>query len=201
MNGSAHYTVLRRFGRSFIAAAIGAALVGCHEPDPRTVRGALDAAARALEERDGRALFRVIDQRARSAMASVVGDRREAAELIHADYPAPERTTALASLGDARDATDAADLFTRRCTEPCMAELASAVGAPVAERRHGASDVEVRTARGGRLHLHRGKNGWWGIVWNTAPLSDERTRAARELIQIQQNADVYRRRRALEGNP
>jgi hypothetical protein len=200
MNGSAHYIVLRRVCTSFVAAALGIGLGACHDPDPRTIRGALDAAARALEAHDGRALFRIIDQRSRSAMASIVGDRREAARLIHADYPAPERRAALTSLGDAHSASDAADLFTRRCAKPCMAALASAVGAPLSERRTGDQDVEVRTARGHRLYLHRGKDGWWGIVWNTEPLSEERTRAARELVQIQQNADVYRRRRKLEMN-
>lgn len=199
MNGSAHYIVLHQVCASFIVAAIGGVLPGCFEPDPRSVRGALAGAARALEVRDGRALFQIIDQRGRSAMGAVVKARREAARLIHADYPAPERDLALAALGDARTAADAADLFTRRCAEPCMSELAAAVGAPLSERPAGAREVEVRTTRGGRLRLHRGNDGWWGIVWNTQALSEERTRAARELIQIRHNAEVYRRRRTLEA--
>jgi hypothetical protein len=187
---------------SFIVAAIQLGLVACFSPDPRTIRGALDAAARALESRDGRALFRVIDQRTRSALASAVGDRLEAAALIRRDYPEPERSRALASLGDAAQVKDAAELFARRCSEPCMAELEAAVGAPVAEQPDARSgEVEVRTSRGGRLRLHRGKDGWWGIVWNTAAASAERTRAARELIQITHNAEVYRRRRALDRLP
>ena len=60
------------------------------------------------------------------------------------------------------------------------------------------SELEVITARGGRLRMHRGQDGNWGIVWNTDALARERTRAARELVQIEQNADIYRRRRALE---
>jgi hypothetical protein len=199
MNGSAHYIVLHQVCVSFIAAAIGALLTGCYEPDPRSVRGALAAAAHALEVRDGRELFRVVDQRGRSAMIAIVNARREAARLIRADYPEPERAAALSALGDARSAADAADLFTQRCAEPCMSELAAAVGAPVAESKLGEHDVDVRTTRGGRLRLHRGKDGWWGIVWNTKELSEERTRAARELIQIRHNAAVYRRRRALEA--
>jgi hypothetical protein len=188
---------------SFILAAIQLGLVACFGPDPRTVRGALAAAARALEARDGRALFKVIDQRSRSAMQSAVGDRLEAAALIRRDYPEPERAQALASLGDAALVKDAAELFARRCGEPCMAELEAEVGAPVAEPPESTrtQELEVRTTRGGRLRLHRGKDGWWGIVWNTSALYAERTRAARELIQIQHNAEVYRRRRALDMLP
>jgi hypothetical protein len=199
MNGSAHYIVLHQACVSFIAAAIGAFLTACYEPDPRSIRGALAASAHALEVRDGRKLFRVMDQRSRSAMIAIVNARREAARLIRTEYPDSERAAALAALGDARSATDAADLFTQRCVEPCMAELTAAVGAPVAEREVGESEVEVQTSRGGRLRLHRGKDGLWGIVWKTQALSEERTRAARELIQIRHNAAVYRRRRTLEA--
>jgi len=199
----AQYTRLHRVCTSFILAAIQLGLLACFEPDPRTVRGALAAAARALEERDSRALFRIIDQRTRSAMASVVGDRLEAAALIRRDYPEPERTQALASLGDAALVGDPAGLFARRCPEACMAELAAAVGAPAEEHPgpKGSQELEVRTTRGGRLRLHRGKDGWWGIVWNTAAYNAERTRAARELIQIAHNAEVYRRRHALDMLP
>src|SRR5262245_28459166 len=82
----------------FLVAVISPGLLACHEPDPRTVRGALAAAARALESREARAFFPIIDQRARSAMASVVKSRQKAAELIRRDYPEPERTRALAAL-------------------------------------------------------------------------------------------------------
>ena len=200
---AAQYTVLRLVCTSFILAAIQAVLVGCFDPDPRTVRGALGAAARALETRDGRALFRIIDQRTRSAMASVVGDRLEAAALIRRDYPEPERTRALASLGDAARVADAAALFASRCRQACMDALEAGVGAPTVERPHGrdAQELEVETSRGGRFVLRRGKDGWWGIVWNTAVYNAERTRAARELIQIEHNAEVYRRRRALDMLP
>ena len=199
MNGSPHYIVLRQVCCSFIVAAITTALSGCYNPDSRTIRGAMAAAARALEARDGRALFQIIDQRGRSAMASVVKARREAARLIRADYPSPEREEALAALGDARTAMDGPELFARRCGEPCMAALAEAVGTPVSERQVGGGEVEVRTARGGRLRLYRGKDGFWGIVWNTPALREENTRASRELIQIRHNAEVYRRRRTLEA--
>jgi hypothetical protein len=199
MNGQAHYIVLHLACVSFIGAAIGSGLTACYEPDPHSVRGALAASARALEVRDGRELYRIIDQRGRAAMIAIVHARREAARLIRSEYPDSERAAALTALGDARSAIDAADLFTQRCAEPCMSELAAAVGAPIAEHKVGGDEVEVQTTRGGRLRLHRGKDGWWGLVWNTQALSEERTRAARELIQIRHNATVYRRRRVLEA--
>jgi len=189
------YKRLASASASFIIAAI---LAGCGDPDPRTVRGALEMAANAVEARDARALFRVIDQRARQAMASIVADRRYAAELIERDYPVEERASALSGFGGAQRAVDAADLFAQRCATECLANFAQTLGAPTSQTQRGQGDLEVRTAPGGVLRLHLGQDGWWALVWNTEALSEERTRAARDRLQIEANAEVYRRRRALE---
>jgi len=185
----------RRLG--LVAVAISCVL-GCHDPDPRSVEGALDAAARALEARDGRALFRVVDQRARHALASIVKDRREAARVVRDTHPEPERARALAALGDAAEAADAPALFAARCDEPCMAALAAKIGAPT-ERTTEGDELVVRTSRGETLRLHHGSDGWWGIVWRTEALGAERDRAAQDLRQIRENAEIYRRRRVLEA--
>jgi hypothetical protein len=174
------------------------AAAGCHEPDPRTVEGAIDAVARAVELRDGRALYRVLDQRARHALISVVEDRQASAALIRADYPPELRGAALQELGDAVQVLDAAGLFAARCPEACLAELAQKVGAPVAEERAGRL-VHVRTARGTTLDMYAGDDAWYGLVWNTAELSHERNEAARQRVQIGKNAEIYRRRRQLEA--
>ena len=132
-------------------------------------------------------------------MASIVKSRRRAAELIRADYPEPERSRALAALGDAAGAKDGPDLFARRCNRACLAEFETGVGAPIGDIPEPApADIAIETTKGGRFTLHRGQDGAFGIVWNTSQLQEERTRAARELIQIQHNAEVYRKRRALE---
>jgi hypothetical protein len=199
MNSFAQYSRCKPARTTVIFAAIVgiSGLSACSGPDRHTVRGALDAAARAVEAGDSRALFWVIDQRGRSAMAAIVKSRRRAARAIRADYPPAEREAMLAPIADAADAADPEALFARRCAAACRAELATQLGAPVSEAQRD-GDVEVQTSRGGRLRLHRGEDGAWGIVWNTAALSDERLRAARELLQIEANAAVYRRRRALE---
>jgi hypothetical protein len=159
----------------------------------------LAAAARALESRDARAFFPIIDQRARAAMASIVKSRKRAAQLILADYPEPERTRALATLGDARGALDGPDLFKRRCGPGCLAQFEAAVGAPAGDVPDSPPDeIAIQTTTGGQLTLHRGNDQAFGIVWNTPALQEERTRAARELVQIRHNAEVYRKRRALE---
>lgn len=132
-------------------------------------------------------------------MASIVKSRRRAADLVRADYPEPERTRALAALGDAATAADGPDLFARRCTRACLAEFETGVGAPIGDIPEPApADIAIETTKGGHFTLHRGEDGAFGIVWNTSQLQAERTRAARELIQIQHNAEVYRKRRALE---
>ena len=174
------------------------ALACQHEPDPRSVRGALDAAATAVAARDGKRLFRIVDQRARHALESIVKDRHEAARLIRTDYPEAERAAALGALGDAASVTTSADLFALRCAQACMSELAQRIAAPVSEAQMGV-ELVVRTARGASLRLYHGDDRWWGLVWNTDALSHERDQAAQDLLQIRTNAEVYQKRRALEA--
>lgn len=173
-------------------------VVGCYDADPRSVEGALDAAARAIEAGDGERLFRVIDERSRHAMYAIVKARRAAAALIEADYPPEERAAALAALGDAATVKDGPALFARRCDRPCMDGFAAQLGAPTKRTQVG-DEVVVETTRGGTLHMYAGSDGWFGLVWRTEALAEERTRAARELTQIRDNAATYRRRRELEG--
>lgn len=169
-------------------------LEGC-SPDLRTVRGALAAASDALALDDPRSLFEVLDCRSRAALYSISRDRLSAAQLIQAEYAATDRAAALEELGDAARSRDAADLFSMRCPRACRARLAADLGAPLGQVVRG-DEVEVFTARGGRVRLHRCQNEW-GLAWNPARLSDESSRAARELAQIRRNATVYQRRRAL----
>ena len=186
--------MLRQVCFSFVVAVIAA---GCWDADPRSVRGALDLASRAVEAGDAHQLFKVVDERARHAMISIVQDRRAAAALVREAYPPAEQAAALRALGDAAEVADAAGLFARRCTAPCMAQIRSQLGAPVEQTPDG-DEVVVRTSRGGTLRMHAGSDTWWGLVWNTEALSRERDRAAQQLRQIESNAEVYRRRRALE---
>src|SRR5690606_42084184 len=54
-----------------------ASLAGCdNAPDPRELGGALAYVAWAVENDDPRALYQVVDPRARHAMISIVNDRR-----------------------------------------------------------------------------------------------------------------------------
>jgi hypothetical protein len=170
----------------------------CDSVQPRDVRGALAASADALEGRDPTAVFRCLDERARFAMEAIVNTRLAARKLIEADYPTAERARALAALGDAGEVATAVELFSRRCDAACLLAFADAVGAPVAQKMSG-DEVVVTTVRGATLHMHAGKDGGYGMVWKTKLLSDERSQAARELVQIRENAGLYRQRRKLEG--
>jgi hypothetical protein len=173
--------------------------IGCGgSDDAHTVRGALALAARAVETEDRAALYRVIDRRSRAALVSIVKDRAAAAKAIRADYPPNEQAGALKALGDAAAAPDAQALFALRCDARCVAELGANLGAPVSEVVAG-DELQVRTAAGRDVRLFRGRDQLWGLVWRTQELSEERLRAARERLQIEANAQVYRRRRALEA--
>jgi hypothetical protein len=126
------------------------------------------------------------------------GKRQASAELIRRDYPGELRGPALQELGDAAQAQDAAGLFATRCPEACMAELAQKLAAPEGQERVGKL-LRVRTIRGTTLDMYPGDDGWYGLVWNTEALSQERNEAARQRVQIVKNAEIYRRRRDLEA--
>jgi len=166
--------------------------------DPREIQGAIRYMAEALRADAPERLFRVIDARSRHAMASIVQDRRAAADVIRTQYPEPERASALARLGDAARAGDAAALFAARCDSACRTTLAAKLAAP--ERVDGDElDVVVHTVRGATLRFHRLAPGdWWGLVWHTQELDAERAHAAEERRTIEANAAVYERSRRLE---
>jgi hypothetical protein len=186
---------------ALLANLLGAT-IGCWAPDTREPRGALAVAAEAVESGQPRRLFRVIDQRSRHALAAIQQARAEAVRLIRSDYPTAAQAEALAALGDAALATDVPDLFVRRCPATCQAELGALLGAPVQERvveGEAGPELEIETATGSRVRLYRGKQGHYGIVFRRLELYEERDRAARELDQIRANAELYRKRKALEA--
>lgn len=168
-------------------------------PDPRELEGAIGYLAVALERDDSAMLFRAVDARARHAMISIVADRQRAAEVIRADYPDEEQERALTGLGDAATVQDAPALFALRCGATCRQELGQLLGAPSEQRQDGA-ELVVTTSRGGTLRFHKpdGADAWYGWVWETEALDAERDRANRDLRQIEENAETYRRRRELE---
>lgn len=169
-------------------------------PDPRTIEGVTAYAMQALEHGDAARLFRVVDARSRHAMISIVADRHAARDAIRARYPASEQASALALLGDAAEARDAADLFARRCLEPCLGAFQDALGAPTETHPDG-DELVVRTTRDAEVRLYRKRESdWWGLVWRTRELVAERDRANRDLAVILENAATYERRRALEAH-
>lgn len=178
----------------FIPLSLGLLLQACTgEPDPRTLPGMLEYAARAIERNDAPALFRVIDARSRHAMASIVADRRTAAELIRNHYPEDQRADALADLGSAANVADAAALFAERCTRDCMSDLASRIGAPLNQHQDG-DELVVETPRGGTLRVTGGGEDWYGIVWRYDELDAERQRANQDRLLVEANARTYQLR-------
>jgi len=160
--------------------------------------GALAYAARAIENEDSRKLYRVIDERARHALISIVADRRAAADLIRESYPPSERDRALAELGDAAQVEDGEGLFALRCDSECRSEVGARIGGVESSEEDG-EELVVHTSREEELRLYRrGEGHWWGIVWRTAALDRERSRANQDLHRIEDNAETYRRRAQLE---
>lgn len=173
-------------------------LGACYDPDPRTVEGAIEAAADAVERRDARALYRLIDVRSRHALEGIHDANSRARTLIERDYPDAQAAAALKRLGP--PAADAEALFAQRCDATCLADFAAKLGAP--ERIEAQGEVTVvTTVRGSRLHMYSVDGGWYGLLWRRQQLEAERDRASRDLKQIEENAAVYRRRGALSGDP
>ncbi len=172
--------------------------VGCG-PDPHTVEGGLAAAAAAVAARDHAALFRALDQRARDSLSSVYFARKAAAEEIRASYPVEAQPGALRDLGDALEADSDVALFAQRCADACLDGLANSLGAP---RSVAVDDriCTVTTVRGTQAQLYRADDGSYGVVWDSAALMRERTRAAAELDLIKKNGAQYRAQRKLNGS-
>ncbi len=167
-------------------------------------------AAAALQENDMERLFRVLDERSRHAMFSIVADRTEAARLIRADYPEDEQAAALAALGDGAQVETPAAYFALRCDAACLEDFRANIAAPVEETPGEVLDEEahpqaealdVTTARGAVSLYRSGTDHWWGLAWQRSALDAERNRASRDLRQIEQNAATYRRRTVLSGEP
>jgi len=153
--------------------------------------------AASIEADSPARLFRVIDARSRHAMISIVQDRLAAAQAIRDHYPQAEQERALAELGDAAQVADAAGLFASRCDAGCREGIRDRLAASDAVEGDDL-DVTVRTARGTTLHLHRLEaRDWWGLVWRTEALDQERARAAEERRTIEANAEVYARAEGL----
>ncbi|MET0341996.1 MAG: hypothetical protein ABW252_13405 [Polyangiales bacterium] len=179
------------------AALSAVAGAGCGG-DPTRIEGAVSRAASAVASHDHAELFSLIDERARFSLASVHHARRQAAGIIRAEYPAEGREAALAELGDAALAETAVDLFRRRCPAACVAALGAPLAAPRTVSEQGDVTI-VDTVRDTRITLHRGKDGRYGLVWQTDALIRERSRAAAELDLIQKNARAYQAQRALRS--
>ncbi len=166
-------------------------------PDAREVDGAIASVIAAAEKRDAPKLFNSLDQRARFAMSGLIKARQKAAEVIQVSYPKEAQAQAFASLGDAYRADSATSLFALRCNDACMDALAAKMASPK-EVVHEGDLARVVTVRGEQLELFRGNDGRYGLVWNTDSLKRESTRAYAELDLIEKNAELYKKKRALQ---
>ncbi|HEX5658406.1 MAG TPA: hypothetical protein VFX59_14485 [Polyangiales bacterium] len=145
---------------------------------------------------DHRALLQALDQRARDSLSSVYFARKAAAEEIRANYPPDAQAQALAELGDAVQADSDAALFALRCPDPCLDALAGSLGAPRSVRVNDRISL-ITTVRDTEAELYRADDGTYGLVWESAALMRERTRAAAELDLIKKNGAQYRMQRKL----
>jgi hypothetical protein len=176
--------------------ALAIVFVSACGPDPKTVEGALAAASAAVAARDHAALFQALDRRAHDSLSSVYFARKAAAEEIRAGYPPEAQPDALRELGDALQADSDVGLFALRCPDACLDAFAGSLGAP---RSLQVDDriTTVTTVRDTEAQLYRADDGSYGLVWESAALMRERTRAAAELDLIKKNAAQYRAQREL----
>lgn len=176
-------------------------LQACFSPDPNTVSGLIEAVAQAVEDQDVEQLFRCLDEKARHALWGIVRARQAAKHLIDTDYPEQDRQAALRALGEGAFAESGPALLARRCDQACLGAIGAQLGAPTQVTAVGAV-VRVTTTRGSVLELRPPQgNGHYGLIWQSEVLAAERDRAYRELKQIEDNAALYRRKRALSRRP
>jgi hypothetical protein len=182
-------------GSALLLAAVGAVTlrrcVGF--PPDTTPEGAYLRIAHALSRGDAHMVFPYLEDAAQHAAFTIRDYRKQARDLVAADFPEPERARLLAEYGPHADAPDGSDVFVSMAAAQgwlgrLRRDLSGVAGVEVEGER-----ATVVTARGTRYSFRKRHNGIWGLTLFTAELVAEAERAARDYDVVERAAEDYRR--------
>jgi len=143
--------------------------------DPKTPQGSYNLARAAQTARpvDPDALFALLDDDGRKALADVLEAGRAAQRAIQQRVAKPQRRDAYAESGLTRlvDATSDRDLYRRWAKSPDFVPPLAVTDEPQrVEGTPGAPDVTVVTATG-KIAMHRDSDGFWRIAGTRAAIA------------------------------
>lgn len=182
-------------GGSLVLAAAGAVTVYrfARFPPDTTPQGAYLRIAYALSRGDAHMVFPYLEDAAQHAAYTIRDYRKQARDLVAADFPEPERARLVAEYQAHADAPDGSDVFVAMAAEQGwlgrLRRDLSGVGKVEIEGER----ATVVTARGTRYSFRRRQNGIWGLTLFTAELVTEAEKAARDFDVVKKAAEDYRR--------
>lgn len=174
------------------AIAVAAAGAGCSRY-PATPEAAYTRFSEAVWARDGRALWKAVDQKTRWAWMTVQRCHRESYDVVLSTFPEGEdRQRALRRYRNGALSESAADLFAKEVVDgmPLLDPLA--VHRPRIEAR-GEGAAEVVLASGARVPLARGKDASWGMAGLLGDAKDREGRAIHDLEVARASGADYER--------
>lgn len=184
----------------WLAALASAAVAwGCGNaapPTARTLEGAFERVAAAIDAGDAKRLYWDLELETRWSLMTIHRSQRRIQALVAADYPSDERSRAVGRWRTGASAADPGVLFAELCAaRDCLAPLREKIGA-IARVERTADGGVVHTIPGGVYRFKKGQDGRFGLQGFRDELAVLEHDVSRDLAVIERAAAEYRRARA-----
>ena len=164
-------------------------------PTARTLEGAFERVAAAIDAGDAKRLYWDLELEARWSLMSIHRNQKQIRSLVDRDYPREERARAEGHWKVGADAKDPGELFAVLCARrDCLAPLRAKIGAVERIERTATGGV-VHTIPGGEYRFLKGKDGRFGLVGFGDELAALSREVSRDMRVILRTAEHYRRAR------
>jgi hypothetical protein len=162
-------------------------------PAESTPEGAYARIVLAISEGHPRDGFAYLETQAQWATFTIRDYRNEAAALIAAHFPEPERSRALSAYGGEAQKADGPDVWVALAEQHGFLSRLRRDLSGVLRVEVNGDRATVETARGTRYAFRRRENGLWGLTMFTGELLRDSEKAARDLGLVRKAAEDYAR--------
>lgn len=188
-----------RWLAALASAAVASGCADAPAPTARTVEGAFERVAAAIDAGDARRLYWDLELETRWSLMTIHRSQRRIRGLVETDYPAEERSRAVGRWRTGADAADPGALFAELCAaRDCLRPLREKIGA-IERVERTADGAIVHTIPGGEYRFKKGQDGRFGLVGFREELATFERDVSRDLAVIERAAAEYRRARAGGG--
>lgn len=182
--------------RTLAALASAAVVVSCSDAPPptaRTLEGAFERVAAAIDAGDAKRLYWDLELETRWSLMTIHRSQARIRRLVETDYPADERARAVGRWRTGADARDPGELFAALCAaRHCLDPLREKIGAIERVERTPDGGV-VHTIPGGEYRFKKGQDGRFGLEGFRDELAAFERDVSRDLAVIERTAEQYRR--------